>query len=128
MVIMRGEANRTVLSATNPDAQLMTCRQKADGEAVIAAQDRIAIGFLSACHELGIRVGRGQDCTIRLASHDDHPYSRFTCPSLTTAAHDYQAVADHSVETLFRLIEAGGQLEKREETQFAARLIMRASA
>ena len=97
-------------------------------DTVLCSNDRLAIGFLSACHELGIRVGRGQDCTIRLASHDDHPYSRFTCPSLTTAAHDYQAVADHSVETLFRLIEAGGQLEKREETQFAARLIMRASA
>ena len=97
-------------------------------ETVLCSNDRLAIGFLSACHELGIRVGRGQDCEIRLASHDDHPYSRFTCPSLTTAAHDYQAVADHSVETLFRLIEAGGRLETREETQFTARLIMRASA
>ena len=97
-------------------------------DTVLCSNDRLAIGFLSACHELGIRVGRGEDCAIRLASHDDHPYSRFTCPSLTTAAHDYQAVADHSVETLFRLIEAGGRLATREETQFAARLIMRASA
>jgi hypothetical protein len=37
-------------------------------------------------------------------------------------------VADHAVETLFQLIEAGGKLEKREETLFAARLIMRGSA
>jgi hypothetical protein len=37
-------------------------------------------------------------------------------------------VSDHAVETLFRLIDAGGRPDKREETQFAARLIMRASA
>jgi len=95
---------------------------------VLCSNDRLAIGFLSACHELGISVGRDEHCTIRVASHDDHPYSRFTCPSLTTAAHDYEAVSGHAVETLFRLIEAGGRLENREETLFAARLIMRGSA
>jgi DNA-binding LacI/PurR family transcriptional regulator len=95
---------------------------------VLCSNDRLAIGFLSACHELGISVGRDEECAIHVASHDDHPYSRFTCPSLTTAAHDYEAVADHAVETLFQLIEAGGKLETREETLFAARLIMRGSA
>ena len=97
-------------------------------DTVLCSNDRLAIGFLSACHELGIVVGREEGSAIRVASHDDHPYSRFTCPSLTTAAHDYESVADHAVETLFRLIDAGGQLEKREETLFAARLIMRGSA
>jgi len=97
-------------------------------DTVLCSNDRLAIGFLSACHELGIRVGRDEGCAIRVASHDDHPYSRFTCPSLTTAAHDYEAVADHAVETLFRLIDSGGRLESREETLFAARLIMRGSA
>ena len=97
-------------------------------DTVLCSNDRLAIGFLSACHEMGVRVGRDEGCTIRLASHDDHPYSRFTCPSLTTAAHDYESVSDHAVETLFQLIEAGGQLQDREETLFAARLIMRGSA
>jgi len=97
-------------------------------DAVLCSNDRLAIGFLSACHELGIKVGRDEGCMLRVASHDDHPYSRFTCPSLTTAAHDYEAVSGHAVETLFRLIESGGTLESREETLFAARLIMRASA
>ena len=58
---------------------------------VLCSNDRLAIGFLSACHKLGIRVGRDDGCTLRLASHDDHPYSRFTCPALTTAAHDYES-------------------------------------
>jgi hypothetical protein len=29
----------------------------------------------------GLRVGRGEGCALRVASHDDHPFSRFTCPS-----------------------------------------------
>ncbi len=95
---------------------------------VLCSNDRLGIGFLSACFEAGIRVGRGDDCDIRVASHDDHPFSRFTCPALTTAAHDYASVADHAVETLFRLIESGGDFRQREETLFPARLIMRDSA
>ena len=97
-------------------------------DTVLCSNDRLAIGFLSACHELGIKVGREKGCTLRIASHDDHPYSRFTCPSLTTASHDYEAVSSHAVDTLFRLIDAGGKLDEREETLFAARLIMRGSA
>jgi DNA-binding LacI/PurR family transcriptional regulator len=95
---------------------------------VLCSNDRLAIGFLSACYESGVRVGRGPDCQLRVASHDDHPFSRFTCPSLTTAAHDYTAVSDNAVETLFRLIEGGGRLENRTESLFPARLIMRDSA
>lgn len=95
---------------------------------VLCSNDRLAIGFLSACCERGVKVGRDPGCHLRVASHDDHPFSRFTCPSLTTAAHDYNAVSDHAVETLFRLIESGGQLGTRTESLFPARLIMRASA
>ena len=95
---------------------------------VLCSNDRLAIGFLSACYEKGVRVGRSEGCTLRVASHDDHPSSRFTCPSLTTAAHDYAAVSDYAVETLFRLIESGGRFEQRSETLFPARLIMRESA
>ena len=97
-------------------------------DTVLCSNDRLAIGFLSACFEKGVHVGRKDGCDLRVASHDDHPFSRFTCPSLTTAAHDYTAVSNHAVETLFRLIESGGKLERREESLFAAHLIMRASA
>jgi len=95
---------------------------------VLCSNDRLAIGFISACHEMGLTVGREEGNDIRVASHDDHPYARFTCPALTTAAHDYESVSEHAVETLFRLIDAGGRLDSREETLFAARLIMRGSA
>lgn len=95
---------------------------------ILCSNDRLAIGFLSACYEKDIRVGRKPGCDLRVASHDDHPFSKFTCPSLTTAAHDYASVSDSAVESLFRLIESGGHFKERTETLYAARLIMRDSA
>jgi DNA-binding LacI/PurR family transcriptional regulator len=65
---------------------------------------------------------------LRVASHDDHPFSRFTCPSLTTAAHDYDAVADCAIETLKQLIDCGGRFSTRRERLFSAKLILRSSA
>lgn len=97
-------------------------------DTVLCSNDRLAIGFLSGCYELGYSVGRKDGCDLRVASHDDHPFSRFTCPSLTTAAHDYVSVSENTVATLLRLIESGGHLESRQETVFPARLIMRDSA
>jgi DNA-binding LacI/PurR family transcriptional regulator len=97
-------------------------------DTVLCSNDRLAIGFLAACYERGLRVGRGEGCALRVASHDDHPFSRFTCPSLTTAAHEYDAVAAKCMETLFSLIAAGGRFESRTETLIPARLILRASA
>jgi len=83
---------------------------------------------LSACYEKGLRAGRGEGCALRVDSHDDHPFSRFTCPSLTTAAHDYDSVANCAFRTLMDLIEAGGRFRKRSERLFSARLVLRASA
>ena len=97
-------------------------------DTVLCSNDRLAIGFLSACYEQGVRVGRAPGCDLRVASHDDHPFAKFTCPSLTTAAHDYASVSGQSVESLFRLIESGGHFQERTETVFSARLIMRDSA
>jgi len=95
---------------------------------ILCSNDRLAIGLLAACFERNVSVGRTEESMLRVASHDDHPFSRFTCPSLTTAAHDYNVVADQSVETLFKLIDGGGHLNQRTETLFPARLIMRESA
>jgi DNA-binding LacI/PurR family transcriptional regulator len=95
---------------------------------ILCSNDRLAIGVLAACYERELRVGRGPDCDLRVASHDDHPFSRFTCPALTTAAHDYNAVASRSIETLFEMIERGGRFRKRTETLFAANLVVRASS
>ena len=77
---------------------------------------------------MGVKVGKTKDCDLRVAANDDHPYSRFTSPSLTTSAHDYESVSNKAVEKLFELIDNGGKLKKRIETQYSAKLIIRDSA
>ena len=74
------------------------------------------------------RVGHGEGCSLRIAGHDDHPFSRFTCPPLTTIAQDYTAIAERAVSTLFRIIEAKATPSRREETLFEGKLVMRDSA
>ena len=96
-------------------------------DTVLCSNDRLAIGFLTACYEKGLRVGLGSEHALRVAGHDDHPFSKFTCPPLTTIAQDYESISDRSVETLFALIE-GGLPERRAETLFEGKLVMRASA
>lgn len=95
---------------------------------ILCSNDRLAIGLLAAAYERGVCVGHGKDCDLRVAGHDDHPFSRFTCPSLTTVAQDYESISDRSVETLFRLIEDGQRARTRTETLFEGKLVMRASA
>ena len=73
-------------------------------------------------------IGSGADCDLRVASHDDHPFARFTCPALTTAAHDYASVSGKAVQTLFDMIESGSRPDDRIETLYPARLIVRNSA
>ena len=97
-------------------------------DTILCSNDRLAIGLIAAAHELQIQVGREDDCEVRIAGHDDHPFSRFTWPSLTIVAQDYAAISNKSVEALFDLIEAEGDLGPREETLFEGKLVMRASA
>lgn len=96
---------------------------------VLCSNDRLAIGFLAACYERGLRVGFTEGCALRVAGIDDHPFSRFTCPPLTTVAQDYESVSNRATETLFQMID--GCLPDhagRIETLFEGRLVMRASA
>jgi DNA-binding LacI/PurR family transcriptional regulator len=97
-------------------------------DTLLCSNDRLAIGLLAAAYEKGIRVGHGKDCALRVAGHDDHPFSRFTCPSLTTVAQDYKSISERSFEKLLALIENGQRSQSRTETLFEGRLIMRASA
>lgn len=96
---------------------------------LLCANDRLAIGVLAAAYARGVRVGIEPGCTLRVAGHDDHPLSRFTCPALTTMAQDYEGLAGRGMEMLFDLIEgrkSDGAEPKRSLLE--ARLMMRASA
>ena len=95
---------------------------------ILCSNDRLAIGVLSAPYELGLRVGHGKDCAMRIAGQDDPPFSRYTCPPLTTIAQDYGAIANRAASTLFRIIESETRLTELEETLFDGKLVMRASA
>ncbi|ABG31120.1 LacI family transcriptional regulator [Roseobacter denitrificans] len=95
---------------------------------ILCSNDRLAIGMLSAAYSLGLRVGHGADCDLRIAGHDDHPFSQFTCPPLTTIAQDYETIANRAVSELFGMLENNDRLSDRTETTFYGRLIMRDSA
>ncbi len=95
---------------------------------VLCSNDRLAIGLLTACYEKGLRIGRYSGCAMRVAGHDDHPFSRYTSPPLTTVGHDYDVVSDCGLERLFELIDHDGQFESRNETVFPSKLVLRESA
>ena len=63
---------------------------------ILCACDRIAFGVMAAvlrsraCHRPAFR--------LRVAGHDDHPLSQYTCPSLTTVAQDVERLATMSIE------------------------------
>ncbi|SMP21238.1 LacI family DNA-binding transcriptional regulator [Shimia sagamensis] len=93
---------------------------------VLCSNDRLAIGLLTACYEQGVKVGRGKDCSIRVAGQDGHPHSRYTCPPLTTISHNYDAVSQTAADALFAAIE--GQVTPWKSTRLEGSLILRDSA
>ena len=95
---------------------------------ILCSNDRLAIGLLSAIFEAGMSVGIEAGHDFRVAGHDDHPFSRFTCPRLTTVSQDYEAIAEKSATTLLALIEADDSLDSRTETLFDGKLVLRGYA
>lgn len=109
-------------------SRVINDRHLLSSNTVLCSNDRLAIGFLSAAYETGLRVGIGSNCALRVAGHDDHPFSRYTCPTLTTVAQNYSAIARKSAETLVGLIESESRSDSRELTLFDGSLVMRGSA
>lgn len=96
------------------------------GDTVLCSNDRLAIGLISACFARRMPVGFDDGDVIRIAGMDDHPFSRFTCPPLTTIAQDYEAISKHAVDTLFKSLEGDEIADK--VVLFEGKLIMRQSA
>ena len=96
---------------------------------ILCSNDRLAVGLIAAAYQQGLKVGREDDCALRIAGHDDHPWSQFTCPPLTTVSQDYDAITARSVQMLFGIIEGGKQnTSARPEILFDGELILRSSA
>ncbi|AUQ54003.1 LacI family DNA-binding transcriptional regulator [Phaeobacter sp. HS012] len=102
--------------------------QRSATNTILCSNDRLAIGLLSAAYQLGLRVGLGDGCALRVAGHDDHPFSRYTCPTLTTVSQDYTAIARTSAETLVARIEGNPLADSRRDILFDGQLVMRGSA
>ncbi len=96
-------------------------------DTILCSNDRLAIGVMAAAFARGVRVGR-VDAQLRIAGHDDHPFSRFTCPGLTTVTQDYDQIARHSVERLLTLLDKGQDADRRGVVLFAGKLVLRDSA
>ena len=95
-------------------------------DTILCSNDRLAIGLLTAAYEKGIRVGRETTDDFRIAGQDDHPFSRFTCPPLTTIAQDFEAISSQAVDMLLAIMnDAKDPVEQR---YIKGRLVMRDSA
>lgn len=97
------------------------------GKTILCANDRLAFGVMAAAFSQGRKVGRKGDCDLRVAAHDDHPLSRYTCPALTTMAQDFTAMAGRSVETLLALLNED-EAAVAPKVNLDATLVMRQSA
>lgn len=97
-------------------------------ETILCSNDRLAVGLIAAAYQKGLRVGHGPGCALRIAGHDDHPWSQFTCPPLTTVSQDYAAIAERSVDMLFDLMNGAKMGEERPEVLFEGKLVLRSSA
>ncbi|MBB4266389.1 LacI family DNA-binding transcriptional regulator [Roseospira visakhapatnamensis] len=99
---------------------------------VLCANDRLAFGVMAAAYQRGLRVGRKQDADLRVAAHDDHPLSRYTCPALTTVAQDYSQLARSCLDLLLdRIGDTAQTLAPRSNsplTLLETKLMMRDSA
>ncbi len=95
---------------------------------ILCSNDRLAIGLLAAAYQKGLRVGHGPGCALRIAGHDNHPWSQFACPPLTTVSQNYSAIAERAVELMMDEIVSGQRPDKREEIFFEGKLVMRESA
>lgn len=107
--------------------RMMASRQLATNT-ILCSNDRLAIGVLAAAYEHGFRVGTGHGHALRVAGHDDHPYARFTCPSLTTVSQDYESIVGRSLDRLLSIIESGERPGEKAAALFDGKLVMRKSA
>lgn len=91
-------------------------------DAVFAANDMMALGFMFACQQAGVDVP-GQ---IAVAGFDDIPLARYTNPSLTTMRVDIAGLGAQAMRMLLRRLGGDGREAVASES-LSARLIARES-
>jgi DNA-binding LacI/PurR family transcriptional regulator len=77
--------------------------------AMVAFNDRTAIGALRGFYEVGVRVPED----VAIVGFHDIGTSRYTTPALTTVGHPREELGEMAAEALFKLLE-GGSVEARD--------------
>lgn len=95
---------------------------------ILCANDRIAIGALLAAWQAGQRVGKAEGCQLRIAGHDDHPFSRYTNPPLTTVVQNTDLIAWHAVQIMRSLCGEIAADNIEQQAMIPATLVIRESA
>ncbi|OLP46984.1 LacI family DNA-binding transcriptional regulator [Rhizobium oryziradicis] len=103
-------------------------RHMLPSKTILCANDRLAFGAMAAAYANQHKVGRGRGAHLRIAAHDDHPLSRYTCPSLTTMAQDFAAMTAHCVSTLLALLDDVDVASLTRQVRLDGTLVMRQSA
>jgi LacI family transcriptional regulator len=100
--------------------ELLGASQRPD--AVFAANDMMALGFMFACQQVGVDV----PAQIAVAGFDDIPLARYTNPSLTTMRVDIAGLGAQAMRMLLQQLSGDARNAVASES-LAARLIARKS-
>lgn len=103
------EDGRELLTSTHPPT------------AIMAANDEIAVGVLTAAHELGIQVPEG----LSVTGFDDTPQAAWTTPPLTTVHQNLEGMGAMAVQTI--LVMAEGRRPSSPHVELATALTVRSS-
>ncbi len=92
-------------------------------DAVIALNDRSALGAMDAVTEAGLRVP--QDVVV--TGFDDDPLSAVSVPALTTVTQDLERQGELALTLLLRVLDEGAANVPTGEVRVPTRLVTRAS-
>lgn len=103
-------------------------RQHHLSDTILCANDRIAIGAISAANKHALFNGRlDQTSGLRIAGHDDHPLSQYIYPAITTVGQDITGIGSDAAKLLLRRLRDEGPAEPVSVLKEAA-LVIRASS
>lgn len=91
---------------------------------ILCANDRVAFGAIAAAYHLGVKIGHGANCDLRIAGHDDHPLSRYACPPITTVAQNYNEIGRLAMQLLLHKI--GEETEAKTSFPGGERILLNA--
>ncbi|AVV32973.1 LacI family transcriptional regulator [Halomonas sp. SF2003] len=130
-ILEASDANSWDFEKYGHESAMQLSRQGMVGNTILCANDRIALGVLLAAWETGLSVGRGEEADLRVAGHDDHPFSRYACPPLTTVSQDVSQIARQAMNRLMATLESsveGGGCPLTGVSLLPGKLVVRDSA